>query len=357
MSRQDAGLVLAGLASFCVVIGLFLSGALAGRAAVIPRGENQVVEVLTMTATGASYFSPTRLVMVTGANIEQTETITGVARPSSSSVAVWNVVTTTSDTTRHQQLEPMVRTLAIDRATAQLVTCCNANINGNALIRQYGVAGYVFPPGTRKQAYDVFDAILGRPVPVAYSGQATVGGIRVYQFTEDVTAAPIGFSPYSLSDPELYSVHRVYWVDPETGALLNVSVSEDLYLAETTTRPVTHLLEADLTATQDTVAGLAGRDAQVRGDLAAAGTTRVVSLSLAGGFALIGGWLLARKGAANAKTGGSGDASGADGSGRGGSGADAFGPDGYQAGDYEPDGYRAWRLQASRLEASRGGSS
>jgi hypothetical protein len=350
MSRQYAGLVLAALASFCAVTGVFLSGTLAGRVSLIPRDENQV---LTMTATQASYYSPTGLTVVTGANIEQTETITGIAKSSSSSVAVWNVVTNIWDTTRDQHLEPMVRTLAIDRTTAQLVDCCNANVNGDGLIRQYGVAGYVFPPGTRKQAYDVFDAVLGRPVPVAYSGQGTVDGISAYQFTEDVTAVPVGFSPYSLTNPELYSVHRVYWVDPETGALLNVSVDEDLYLAKTRAWPVTPLLDADLTATPATVAQLAGQDAQVREVIATASTIRVVLLSVGGGLAVIAGCLLARRRRSGAKAGAkAGDPGGGgprgDGPADGGSEAgDPAGSDD-EASGYEPDGYRAWRLQASR---------
>ena len=327
MSRQFTGLLLAGLASFCAVIGVILSGILAGRATLIPLDEHQV---LTMTATGASYYSPTKLVQVTGANIEQTETITGVGSAASSSIAVWSVYTTTWDTTRHQQLEPTARRLAVDRASAQLVSCCSANINGNGLIRQYGVAGYVFPPGTRKQGYDVFDAILGKPVTVAYSGQDMVGGIPAYRFTEDVTAAPVGFSPQNLTNPELYSVHRVYWVDPETGALLNVSADVDLYLDKTSVYPVEHVLAANLTATGATVAGLVSQDARARARIATANTIRAVLFPVAVGLAVIAaGLLLVRRRRAGAKAG---DPEAED------SGARS----------YEPVGFRAWQSQASR---------
>ena len=158
-TSELAGLVAAGLAAFFAVTGLLPSLLIAGHTA--QPGLNNP-ETLVLTASDATYLNPVTLADVSGAHIEETESVTPQGG-GSSSVAVATVTTVRYDATRHQQLEPASRTFAIDRATAQLVSCCGANINGNAAIRQSGLSGYAFPGGTRRQAYDVFDTVLGRP--------------------------------------------------------------------------------------------------------------------------------------------------------------------------------------------------
>ena len=54
---------------------------------------------------------------------------------------------------------------AFDRRTAQLVNCCGASLNGDTSVRQSGLVGYVFPIGTQKQTYQVYDTTLKRPMP------------------------------------------------------------------------------------------------------------------------------------------------------------------------------------------------
>ena len=64
----------------------------------------------------------------------------------------------------------MTRTFAFDRRTALLVNCCGANVNGDSSIDQRGYLGYVFPIGTQKQTYDVFDTTLNQPDAVRVLG-------------------------------------------------------------------------------------------------------------------------------------------------------------------------------------------
>jgi hypothetical protein len=188
----------------------------------------------------------------------------------------------------------MSRTVVFDRRTAELINCCGGNINGDGLIRQDGIAGYAFPVGTGKQTYYVFDAVLDKPEPVAYSGTDTVDGILTYRFAEDVSAADAGFSPLSSADPELYTMHRVYWVDPETGMVLKVTENEDLYLVKAATGSVAaHLFTADLHTTPGTVGRLAGQDARARNEIARVAGARLVLFGVAGGLALAAGCLLA----------------------------------------------------------------
>jgi hypothetical protein len=278
MRHRATGLTLALLAAFCAASAVILGWRIAGQATARPLSGH---ETLTLTATRASYFSPARLTEITGAGLEVTDTITAVAGTGYPSIAVWDVRTSMYDTASHQQLEPASRTVAFDRGTAVLVDCCGGNINGNALIRQPGIAGWAFPVGTRKQAYAVFDTVLDKPVPVTYSGTETVDGIPAYRFTEHVSAARDGYSPLSSTDPELYSLYRVYWIDPRTGMLLNVSENEDLYLVSPADGSVvTHLLRADLHTTQATVRRLASQDARDRDGIARLAGARLALLGM-----------------------------------------------------------------------------
>jgi len=290
-TREPAGLAAAGLAAFFAAIAVIPGSPLVSRAVQAPLDEFQT---LALTASNASYLSPVTLTEVRGVSIEETDTVTGTGSAGNSSIAIWTVATSTYDTTHHRQLAPASRTLAIDRATGQLVPCCGANVNGNALIRQTGVSGYVFPAGTRRQAYDVFDAVLERPEPAAYSGTGTVDGIPAYQYTEAVTAARAGASPLSATDPQLYSARRSFWVDPETGTVLAMSEDVDLYLASPATgAPAMQLFDADLTTTPGTVAQLVSQDAGVRHEITVTRELRLACLVLAGALAALAWFALA----------------------------------------------------------------
>jgi hypothetical protein len=291
--RDLAGLLLAGLASFFTASALIPGSPIAGYS---PTAPLDVHQTQTLTATGASYLDPATLREVTGASIAVAETITGLGSAGNSSATIWDVYTSTYDRGSQQQLEPSFRTLVFDRTTGELVNCCHENINGNGLVRQSGIAGYVFPVGTRKQTYDVFDSILLAPEPFRYSGTGTVDGITVYRFTESIAAARAGYSQVSFRDPERYSMHLVYSVDPETGQVLDVSQDEDLYLARTiTTSPVTHLYQADLRMTPSTVAMLARQDNLARDEIVNVARTRRAFFALAAILAVIAGLLLARR--------------------------------------------------------------
>jgi hypothetical protein len=291
-ARHLAGLVLAALASFFAANAALPGWPIAGHSPQAPVNEYQTV---TLTASGASYLSPTTLNEVTGARIQVTETIAGVASSGNSAIAVWNVYTATYDTVRHLQLEPKSRTLAFNRRTALLVNCCYENVNGNGLIRQTGVAGYAFPVGARKQTYQVFDDVLDSPEPFRYTGQGKLDGIPVYNFAESVSGAEAGYSLVSR-DPERYTTYRVYSVDPETGAVLAVTEYEDLYLVRPVTgSPVTRLFDATLRTTPATVATLVRRDESIRHAIALAARIRVAFAALAGVLAVLAGFLLTGK--------------------------------------------------------------
>ena len=121
-----------------------------------------------------------------------TSTVKGDAGLGSSSTAVWDSFTYLYDDTKHAQYLYNIRRFAFDRRTAQLVNCCGANVNGNSSIRQTGLVGFLWPFGTQRQTYQVFDPGMNKAAPARYTGTTTVNGISVYRFVEKVTGVQIG---------------------------------------------------------------------------------------------------------------------------------------------------------------------
>ena len=291
--RRDVGAVLAGLGTLLIVMAVVLPTYIVGQVVKFPLHE---YETATLTGTGMSYFSATKVATVTGVDVRATYTIKGDPAAGSSSTAVWNEFSYVYDTTNKQPVQMMTRRFAFDRKSAELVNCCGANVNGNSHVKQSGVVGYVFPMNTQPKTYQVFDTTLNRPVPFTYAGTATVGGIKTYKFVEDVPPTKIGFSPLSSTQPEYYQIHLTYWVDPDTGALLNVNEDQKVFLRDPATgAQTTVLFGGDLQATPASVAQIVKLDSDGRNKLSLLSTILPIVIGIIGAAALIAGILLARK--------------------------------------------------------------
>jgi hypothetical protein len=221
-------------------------------------------------------------------------TIKGHANAGTSSTAVWDEFSYVYDTTNREEVEPMSRTFAFDRKTAQLVNCCGENINGKS-VPQSGIIGYVFPFNTQKKTYQVFDTTLLQAVPMTYAGTEPVTGIPTYKFVENVAPTKIGFSPLSATQPEYYSIHLTYWVDPETGGLLAVNEAQDIYLVNAITGArTTTLFKANLITTPATVANVVAIDNSGRDKLLLLQTILPLVSGIVGALFIAGGFLLYR---------------------------------------------------------------
>ena len=196
-------------------------------------------------------------------------------------MAVWSQVSTVTDVTNHEQISQTTRTFAFDRRTAQLVDCCGASVNGDKSVHQTGMLGYVFPFGTQKQTYQVYDPTLKRTAPFTYTGTGTVNGIPVYVFTQDVAptqvatlpipGALLGLKAAVVTMGEFDQQHQVYSVDPETGALVNVEEHQIVTLRDPATRAIAKVVyDADLTVTPQTLKTVTALDSSGRNTLHAA---------------------------------------------------------------------------------------
>jgi Porin PorA len=300
--RGAIGVVLAGLGACLILVAILLPTWVTGQVVKFPLNE---YETATLTASNASYFSPGSLSEKTGVTMEATYTIKGDASKGNSSTAVWNEYSYVYDLTNHQAVQEMTRTFAFDRRTGQLVNCCGASLNGVATV-QTGLVGYVFPIGTQKQTYQVYDTTLKRPMPFTYSGTTAVDGVQAYEFVENVTPVQIatqsvpgsfvGSSAAVVSAPEFDQLHLIYYVDPDTGALLDVNEDQTLTLHNPDTGAVALVLfDADLIATPASVHQIVGLDSSGRNELALLETTLPLALGIAGGVALLAGIFLGRK--------------------------------------------------------------
>jgi hypothetical protein len=301
--RGIIGLILAGLGAFLILVAVLLPTWVVGQVVKFPLNE---YETATLQATNASYFSASSLSEKTGVTMEATYTIKGDASKGNSSTAVWNEYSYVYDITNHQPVQQQSRTFAFDRRTGQLVDCCGASVNGDTSVRQTGLVGYVFPIGTQKQTYQVFDTTLKKTMPYRYVGTANVLGIQAYEFVEDVAPTQIatlsvpgsmvGSTSATVSAPEFDQLHLIYYVDPATGALINVNEHQTTSLRNPDTGATALVLfDADLIATPATLAKIVALDNKGRNELTLLETTLPIVLGIAGGVALIAGIFLARK--------------------------------------------------------------
>ncbi len=298
--RRVTGLILVVLGIILIAAAIVLPTYVSGQIVKFPLNESTTA---TLAGTGVSYFSQTKLTPKTGVSVRATYTIKGDAAAGTSSTAVWNQTASVQDVTNNLPVSTQTRRFAFDRHTAVLVNCCGANVNGNRAVHQTGIVGYVFPMGTQKQTYQVFDTTLNRAVPFTYSGTADIHGIQTYIFTENVSPTKVTsvtvpgaffhLQAKTVTLPELYQIHLVYWVDPQTGALLNVNENEKVTLQNPATGgTVAVLFDGDLVATPATVTEVVNLDSSGRTELSLLNTIIPTPAGIAGAVALIAGLVL-----------------------------------------------------------------
>jgi len=301
--RGIIGLILAGLGAFLILVAVLLPTWVVGQVVKFPLNE---YETATLEASNASYFSTTSLSEKTGVSLEATYTIKGDGSAGNSSTAVWNEYSYVYDLTNHQLVQQPSRTFAFNRRTAQLVNCCGASVNGDTSVRQTGLVGYVFPFGTQKQTYQVFNTSLEKTVPFVYSGTTSVDGVQAYEFVENIPPTQIGsetlpgsfvhMKAASVTLGEYDAEHVIYYVDPETGALIDVNEQQSTTLrTSASAAPALVGFDADLIATPATVTQIVALDSSGRNELTLIETTLPIVLGIVGGVALLAGILLGRK--------------------------------------------------------------
>ena len=300
--RRVIGLTLAGLGAFLIVVAVLLRTYVGGQVIKFPKNEYFTT---TLMGTGVSYFSPSMVRPVTGATMRVTSTVKGDAAAGTSSTAVWSNFTYLYDVTNRATFQFVARRVAFNRRTAQLVNCCGASVGGNTAIRQTGLVGFLWPIGTQKTTYQVFDPNLNKPRPARYAGTSTIDGITVYRFVEHVPPTQSGRQtlPESLVGmkgtsnvtlPEYYTGTNTFWVDPLTGAQLNTRQDDKLTLQDATGAQRLLLFDGALTMTPHSVQAVVNLDSTGRTEFMWFQVIAPAVFGLVGIAALITGIVLAR---------------------------------------------------------------
>jgi Porin PorA len=258
--RRVTGLVAVALGTFLIVLAALTRFYIAGQVVKFPLDENTVS---TLTASNVSYFSTGLLQEITRVSMTDTSTTQGDVAAGSAHTAVWNNFTYLYDNTNQLTYSYSLRRLPFDRRSGELVNCCGAAIDGKKV--HLSGLGYVWPLNAQKQTYQIFDSTLMKPEPANFEGTASVDGLTTYKYVENVT--PIQFATQTLPGSlvgmpnqqtvqlgEYYTGTTTEWVDPITGAPVQVAMSQHLYLAGSSGNSVLNLLDGNFTTTPASVA-------------------------------------------------------------------------------------------------------
>jgi hypothetical protein len=263
--------VLTGLGVFLIALALLSRFYIPSQSIKFPLNE---FTKTTLIAKGASYFSKKDVTEKSGVTLQTTNTTKGDVADAvalgSDHIAVWQIYSAVEDITNHTPVSIPAQpdTFAFDRKTGVLIPW-SGNTVGGAHVSVSG-QGPLFPLGTQKQNYQVFDSSLGKPVSFIYKGTATTDGVSTYVFTANVPATQVGtvtlpgslvgMTPVEVKLPEYYSAQKTYYVDPVTGVPLRVDQNVQQVLKDSTGTTRLVLLSADFKTAPSSVAASASTD-------------------------------------------------------------------------------------------------
>jgi hypothetical protein len=260
--RRQVGITLTGLGAFLLVLALMGRFFLPGQVIKFPTNQYSISR---LTGTNVSYLSDSTGKLVTGATVRAVATTQGDVSAGTSSTAVWNNVTGVFDITSGGNpgtaISYATERFAFDRRTGVLVNCCGAEVGTKHA--HFSGQGFVFPIGTQKQTYQVFDTTLMKTEPARYTGSTTVDGESVYIFVEQVPnqqystitlpGSLVGQSQAEVTLPEYVTETNTFYVDPTTGSPVKESEYESQTLQNSDGSTALTLYSGTLTTTPQTV--------------------------------------------------------------------------------------------------------
>jgi len=181
---------------------------------------------------------------------------------------IWAVYQTTTIQETGEGVSSTSTELALDRTSAEAVNWSGQWIEDQNSPIQYSGLTYKFPFGTQQRDYKIYDTDVRAASTAKFQSVENVNGVEVYHFVQqipdtNVTVAADSmaalldrFAPDAKTGTVSYRNTREVWVDPVTGAFINVRERPHQEL-HTDTGQTQVLLDADFTYTKDTVANSA----------------------------------------------------------------------------------------------------
>ena len=274
--RRVVWSVLTGLGAFFIVLAIMSWLYVPGQAVKFPLNE---YTVSTLVANNASWFSPKSVSELSNVTLQITSTVKGDVTAAnslgSSKYNVWQSFAAVEDTTDHQQVSipAAADEFAFDRRTGVLIPWSGNVIDGKH-VPQVSGQGYVWPLGAKKQSYPVFDTTLLKPVTFKYEGTATTSGIATYKYvavvpptqtgTQVLPGSLVGEKAATVTLPQFYSATETYYVDPVTGAPIQVERNTKSVLEDNSGATKLVLLSADFKTSAASLAATVKSDNHYR---------------------------------------------------------------------------------------------
>ncbi|MEV0805788.1 DUF3068 domain-containing protein [Micromonospora sp. NPDC050200] len=224
---------------------------------------------------------------------------------------VWQVGQTVDRADNKELVSAYGAQLALDRVSGEALKWQGQWLDDTGQ-RDTGIqfAGqiYKFPFHTEKRDYQIFDRDLRQVRDAKFSGTETIKGIETYRFEQVITDEPLTldasrltpllatFAPGATDAKLVYSNQRTVWVDPVTGSYIKVREVQKKILTPNLGTPTT-LLDADFAYNDATITASANRAKKSRDSLQLLGVHVPVGLAALGLVLMIGGLLVARRGA------------------------------------------------------------
>jgi hypothetical protein len=260
--RRTVGITLTGLGAFLLVLALMSYFFLPGQIIKFPLNEYTVSQLV---GTNVTYFSASSVSEVNGATVRATATTQGNVSGGTSSTAIWTTQTGIFDITHGGNpgvaISYPTETFAFNRKTGVLDNCCGALVGTKR--PHFAGQGYVWPIGTQKKNYQIFDTTLLKPEPAVFSGTATIDGLNTYIFVEHVTdqqygtqlvpGSLVGMSQAEVTLPEDLTATNTYYVDPGTGSPVKEVEDQQETLVNPSGSTALTLFSGTLTSTPGTV--------------------------------------------------------------------------------------------------------
>jgi hypothetical protein len=221
---------------------------------------------------------------------------------------VWDAYQTVVRTDTSEVISAYSTELALDRVSGAAVKWSGQWLNdagAKDTSISYSDQIYKFPFGTQRQAYKIYDTDIRAASAAKYVDSTEIEGLEVYHFTQtipdtavDVPADSLSvllgrFAPQATSGQVFYSNTREVWVEPTTGAFIQVRERPHQELRPNVGNTVT-LLNADFKFTTETIKNSAANASANRALLNAVSLYAPIGLGVLGLVLLVVGFLLMR---------------------------------------------------------------
>jgi hypothetical protein len=256
--RRITGLVASGLGAFLIGVALLIHFFVVNVAVKFPLNAYTKTK---LEGQNMSYFSNTKLTELSSVTMRATNTTKGDVAAGTNSRAVYDTFSYLYDVTNKKPYSYSLTRLAFDRRTGALINCCDTAVDTHTNIRVSGI-GLLFPLGTKKQTYQVFNTTLLKAVPARYVGEDTVDGLTTYKFVSEIPATKVGDQQVpgtlvgskqpTVTLGEFFQGTYTYYVDPGTGVPVSVSKQQHVALRDSTGTERLVLLDGELKTTPST---------------------------------------------------------------------------------------------------------